>query len=95
MYEKKSVAGMEYKRSKVTVRNSFSIAAVVAELNKRKELEDMPKVEKIKVIINGKELQVDGIFVDGRNYVAIRPVLEALGCNVSAQGNVPVIISLL
>lgn len=82
----------EYKRSKVTVRNSFGISAVVAELNKRKE-EEIEMVESIKMIINGKEVPVNRILKDGTNYVAVRQVAEALGCSVGAQGNVPVINS--
>lgn len=55
--------------------------------------EDVPEKKKIKLIINGVEHYVDGFFQSGTNYVAIRPVLEAVGCEVKAQGNTPVITS--
>lgn len=82
----------EYKRSKVTVRNSFSVANVVQELNKRKE-EAAEMVEQIKMIVDGKEVKVDRILKDGTNYVAVRQLMEAVGCKVSAKGNIPVITS--
>jgi len=49
------------------------------------------KVKKLPVIIDGKTLQIDGIFDAGSNYVSIRQLAQAMGAKVSNQGSVPVI----
>lgn len=56
-----------------------------------KEEEDMPKIEKLTVIVDGKEHQLDGIFSSGSNYVSVRQLAQLLGCNVTTKGNIPVI----
>lgn len=49
------------------------------------------KVQKLPVIVDGKQLQIDGIFDAGSNYVSIRQLAQAMGAKVSNQGSVPVI----
>ena len=49
------------------------------------------KVKKLLVIIDGKTLQIDGIFDAGSNYVSIRQLAQAMGAKVSNQGSTPVI----
>ena len=49
------------------------------------------KVKKLPVIIDGKTLQIDGIFDAGSNYVSIRQLAQAMGAKVSNQGSTPVI----
>lgn len=49
------------------------------------------KVKKLLVIIDGKTLQIDGIFDEGSNYVSIRQLAQAMGAKVSNQGSTPVI----
>lgn len=49
------------------------------------------KVKKLPVIVDGKQLQIDGIFDAGSNYVSIRQLAQAMGAKVSNQGSVPVI----
>lgn len=61
-------------------------------------LEDGPKakeddevVEKSKIIINGKEHQVERILKDGTNYIKIRDLATALNLDVSSKGNIAVL----
>lgn len=77
----------EHKRSQVTVRGRFNVAEA------KEEVEDMPEVKKLTVIINGKEQQIDGVFVAGSNYVSIRQLAKLLDCQVSNKGSVAVINS--
>lgn len=56
-----------------------------------KEVEDMPKVEKIPVMINGKKVQIDGILYNGTNYLSVRQVAVQLGCNVTSSGSMPIL----
>lgn len=49
------------------------------------------EVQKLLVIVDGKQLQIDGIFNAGSNYVSIRQLAQAMGAKVSNQGSVPVI----
>lgn len=51
----------------------------------------MLKIEKLKIIIDGQEEQVDGIFSNGVNYGSVRQLAEKLGYNVSAKGSTPVL----
>lgn len=54
--------------------------------------EETEMVETSKMIVNGKEVAVRRILKDGTNYIAIRDVGNALGCEVSAKGNIPVLV---
>lgn len=49
------------------------------------------KIETVKMIVNGKEVSVRRILEAGINYVAIRDIGTALGCEVTAKGNIPVL----
>lgn len=55
--------------------------------------EDDEMIEKSKVIVNGKEVAVERILKNGTNYIKIRDIANALGMEVSAQGNIPVLKS--
>lgn len=48
-------------------------------------------VEKSKIIINGKEVVVDRILIDGRNYIWIRDIASLMGYNVGNNGNIPIL----
>lgn len=48
-------------------------------------------VEKAKMMVDGKEITVDRILKDGSNFIKIRDIANAVGYNVSAQGNVAVL----
>ncbi len=48
-------------------------------------------IEKLTVIVNDKEIEIEGVFVDGTNYVDIRKLAEALDIAVSNQGATPVL----
>lgn len=63
------------------------VAAVKAEKG------DDEMVEKSKIIVNGKEVPVKRILKDGTNFIAVRDVGSALGYEVSAKGNIPVLKS--
>lgn len=52
---------------------------------------DDEMVETSKIIVNGKEISVDRILKDGTNYIKIRDIADALGYNISSQGNIPVL----
>lgn len=81
----------EYKRSQITVRNAFPIVDVVEEMEKRKVETEKVEIKKIAVIIDGKEQQLDGVFVSGMNYVSIRQLAKLLDCEVSNKGSIPVL----
>lgn len=58
----------------------------------KKRLEgDDEVVEISKMIVNGKEISVDRILKNGTNYIKIRDIADALGYNISSQGNIPVL----
>ncbi|MDD3393824.1 MAG: N-acetylmuramoyl-L-alanine amidase, partial [Anaerotignum sp.] len=46
-------------------------------------------VEKIRVIANGKECEVDGIRKDGTTYLKTRDIANVLGLKVGSKGSVP------
>lgn len=52
---------------------------------------DDEMIEKSKMIINGKTVEVERILKNGTNYVKVRDVANALGLEISAQGNIPVL----
>ena len=52
---------------------------------------DEMNVETIQMKVNGKTVSVRRILANGTNYVAIRDIGKALGCEVSAEGNLPVV----
>ena len=57
-----------------------------------KEVENnMAQVEKIKMIVNGQQKDVDRILVNGTNYIKIRDVADSLGFNISNNGSIPVL----
>lgn len=45
----------------------------------------------IKMIVDGKEIQVERILHNGTNFVKIRDVANAMNYDVSARGNIPVL----
>lgn len=50
------------------------------------------KVEMIKMIVNGKEIDVRRILEEGTNYIAIRDIAKVFDCEVTAKGNIPVLV---
>ena len=48
-------------------------------------------VTKAKMIIDGKEIEVERILKDGTNYIKIRDIAKALDLEVSNKGNVPIL----
>lgn len=58
----------------------------------RKLLEEVDEtVTKCRMIVDGKEVEVDRILKDGTNYIKIRDIAKALDLNVSNKGNVPIL----
>lgn len=53
--------------------------------------EDDEMVESSKIIINGKEVAIDRILKDGKNYVDIRDIADALGYKISNKGSIAVL----
>lgn len=56
-----------------------------------KERIEEEMVEKSKIIVDGKEVAVERILKDGTNYVKVRDIAAALGCEVSNRGNIAVL----
>ena len=50
-------------------------------------------VEKSKIIVDGKEVQVERILKNGTNYIKIRDIANALGLKVSNKGSIAVLDS--
>lgn len=54
--------------------------------------EEEAVLEKLKMIIHGKEVKIDGFFTEGKNYPDLRELCNVIGgLNVSNKGKVPVI----
>lgn len=58
--------------------------------DKKQEVEN-EMVQNGKVIVDGKEVPVRLILKDGTNYISVRDIGKAIGYDVSAKGNVPVL----
>ena len=54
-----------------------------------KEVDEV--VEKSKIIVDGKEIEVDRILKDGTNYIKVRDLAAALDFDVSNQGSIAVL----
>ena len=48
-------------------------------------------VTKSKMIVDGKEIEVERILKDGTNYIKIRDIAKALDLDVSNKGNIAVL----
>lgn len=48
-------------------------------------------VEKAKMIVDGKEVQVERILHDGANFVKIRDVAKAMNYDISSKGSMPIL----
>ena len=48
-------------------------------------------VTKAKVIVDGKEVEVERILKNGTNYIKIRDIAKALDLEVSNKGNVQIL----
>ena len=58
----------------------------------KKLLEEVDEVvTKTKMIVDGKEVEVERILKDGTNYIKIRDIAKALDLEVSNKGNVPIL----
>lgn len=53
--------------------------------------EDNEMVEKSKIIVDGKEIEVERILKDGTNYIKIRDLAEDFGYSISNNGSIPVL----
>lgn len=49
------------------------------------------RTEKIKVIVDGKEIEVERILQDGYNFVKLRDIADICGFDISYNGNIPVL----
>ncbi len=77
-------------RTKVSERDFthwFYIAGIVYSDDEEEEYE----VENITVIVDGVEVEMEGIFVEGTNYVKIRDLANALGVEIGNEGAIPVL----
>lgn len=60
--------------------------------NFKKLLQEVDEtVTKCKMIVDGKEVEVERILKDGTNYIKIRDIAKALDLDVSNKGNVPIL----
>ena len=50
-------------------------------------------ITRVKMIVDGKEVEVERILKNGVNYVKIRDIAAALDLKVSNKGNIPVLES--
>ena len=50
-------------------------------------------VTKAKMIVDGREIEVERILKNGTNYIKIRDIATALDLKVSNKGNIPVLES--
>ena len=58
----------------------------------KKLLEEVDEVvTKAKMIIDGKEIEVERILKDGTNYIKIRDIAKALELDVSNKGSIPIL----
>ena len=58
----------------------------------KKLLEEVDEtVTKAKMIVDGKEVEVERILKDGTNYIKIRDIAKALNLDVSNKGNIPIL----
>lgn len=58
----------------------------------KKLLEEVDEtVTKCRMIVDGKEVEVNRILKDGTNYIKIRDIAKALDLDVSNKGNVPIL----
>ena len=48
-------------------------------------------VTKAKMIVDGKEIEVERILKDGTNYIKIRDIAKALDLEVSNKGNIAIL----
>lgn len=60
---------------------------------KKRVLEADEVVEKSKMIVDGKEVEVERILKDGKNYIWIRSIGEQLGYEIGNKGNIAVLTS--
>lgn len=58
----------------------------------KKLLEEVDEVvTKAKMIVDGKDVEVERILKDGTNYIKIRDIAKALDLDVSNKGNIPIL----
>lgn len=57
----------------------------------KKYMDGDEMVEKIRIIVDGKEREIDRILKDGYNYIKIRDVADLLGYNISSKGSIPIL----
>ena len=58
----------------------------------KKLLEEVDEVvTKAKMIVDGKEIEVERILKNGTNYIKIRDIAKALELDVSNKGNIPIL----
>lgn len=74
---------------KALIKNNLDWAWFVATVRAILEGEEM--VEKIKVIVDGKEVEAERVLKDGYNYIKLRDLCGLMGYNVSSKGSIPIL----
>lgn len=82
--------GSQYGVREVPVsKNSFTHWLLVEDVFTYEEVDEV--VEKAKIIIDGKEQDVQRILKDGTNYIRIRDIADLLGYKVSSKGSTAIL----
>ena len=83
---------IEIQNKYYTPGDTSDIAEYLGIKNKVGKVEDILQVELVKIKTpEGQELAIEGINIEGVNYVKLRPVLEALGFNVGWENKTVII----
>ena len=82
--------GSQYGVREVPVsKNTFTHWLLVEDVFTYEEVDEV--VEKAKIIIDGKEQDVQRILKDGTNYIRIRDIADLLGYKVSSKGSTAIL----
>ena len=82
--------GSQYGVREVPVsKNKFTHWLLVDDVFEYEEVDEV--VEKAKIIIDGKEQDVQRILKDGTNYIRIRDIADLLGYKVSSKGSTAIL----
>ena len=82
--------GSQYGVREVPVsKNTFTHWLLVKDVFQYEEVDEV--VEKAKIIVDGKEQDVQRILKDGTNYIRVRDIADLLGYSVSSKGSTAVL----
>lgn len=56
-----------------------------------KDDEKIVNIEKIKVIVDGREIEVSRVLIDGYNFIKIRDIADMCGYDIGNKGSIPVL----